>query len=319
MKVAVILTGALRTIKKTIKYFKQNVLLNADIEVFACIQNDTDISNTVWEEWIHNEMGSHLKHLMWFNLSEHQPWVHFRDNLLSHINLRQHWKEYLVSSGSIIEHYQMYLAYLEMCQFESYNGKYSYIIRCRTDTIFGKPIDFNWLNWTDTQVEQRMAKVNLELHKLGIEITPPNTLKYFMSTIISDSIIENIPKITTEYLPAKHTSIPINPSQLNDYVKNGEYILTLRANLLYIVNRDFFKLIPGLPFLYLFVNSPHGTEYWFNSEEQFQAICYLSNLTVFNYSTEYENLSLYEYDEKLYFDENYNLISPHLLYCLIRN
>jgi hypothetical protein len=164
-----------------------------------------------------------------------------------------------------------------------------------------------------------MARINAELHKLGKPVNPTNTLHYFMNTIISDSIIENIPKIDSEYLPAKHTSIPIHPSQLNEFIKNGEYILTLRANLLYIVNRDLFNLVPGLPFLQLFVHSPHNTPYWFNSEEQFQAICYLSNLTVFNYSTEYEGLSLYQYDEKRYFDENYNLISPYLVYCLVRN
>jgi hypothetical protein len=319
MKVAVILTGALRTIKKTIKYFKRNVLVNSDVDVFACIQNDTNTSNEEWEGWIRNEIGSHLKHIIWFSLSAHQQWIHFRDNLLSHIQLSDNWKDYLKNSGSMIEHYQMYLCYLKMCQFEALNGHYSYIIRCRTDTIFGKPLDFHWLHWTDSEVEQRMTKINLELCRLDREITPLNTLKYFMSTIISDSLIDNIPKIESEYIPAKYTSVPIHPSHLNDYIRNGEYILTLRANLLYIVNRDLFKLVPALPFLHLFVNSPHNTAYWFNSEEQFQSICYLSNLTVFNYSTDYEGRSLYEYDEKRYFDENGNLISPHLLYCLVRN
>lgn len=319
MKVAVILTGALRTIKKTIKYFKQNVLLNQNVDVFACIQNDTSQSNSEWEEWIKANIGGHLKSLIWFSLSEHSQWIHFRDNLLSHIHLQDSWKDYLKTSGSMIEHYQMYLCYLEMCKFEPFNGHYSYIIRCRTDTIFGKPIDFHWLNWSDTEVENRMCKVNAQLNKLDRPITPQNTLQYFMNTIISDSLIENIPNIGSEYLPAKHISVPINPSQLNEFIKNGDYILTIRANLLYIVSRDLFQLIPGLPFLQLFVHSPHNTGYWFNSEEQFQAICYLSNLTIFNYSTHYEGTSLYEYDEKRYFDENYNLINPHLLYCLIRN
>ena len=319
MKVAVILTGALRTIKKTIKYFKQNVLIGSNVDVFMCIQNDTSLSNEEWETWIRNEMNGHLKHITWFSLSAHQQWIHFRDNLLSHSLIDNNWKEYLKNSGSMIEHYQMYLCYLEMCKYESLNGHYNYIIRCRTDTIFGKPIDFHWLQWTDHQVEQRMAKINLELHQLGKEITPINTLKYFMNTIISDSLIDNIPNIDSEYVPAKHTSVPIHPSVLNDYIKNGEYILTLRANLLYIVNRDLFQIVPGLPFLQLFLHSPQNTAYWFNSEEQFQAICYLSNLTIFNYSTNYEGTSLYEYDEKKYFDDNYNLISPHLLYCLVRN
>ena len=319
MKVAVILTGALRTIKKTIKYFKQNVLLNDNVDVFACIQNDTTLSNDEWENWMRSEIGPHLKSVTWFSLSEHSHWVHFRDNLLAHTNLRDSWKDYLTTSGSMVEHYQMYLSYLEMCKFEAFNGRYNYIIRCRTDTIFGKPLDFHWLKWSDCEVEQRMSKVNYELNKLGIDITYINTLTYFMNTILSDSLITNIPNITSEYTPAKHTSIPRTPSDLNEYIKKGEYILTYRANLLYIVDRELFKLAPALPFIYFFVGSPYNTDYWFNSEEQFQSICYLSNITIFNYTTEYDEKSLYEYDEKRYFDENYNLVNPHLVYCLIRN
>ena len=56
MKIAIILTGALRTIKKTMRYFKQNLLLNSDIDVFACIQNDKDNNNCIWEEWLKNEV-----------------------------------------------------------------------------------------------------------------------------------------------------------------------------------------------------------------------------------------------------------------------
>jgi hypothetical protein len=319
MKVAVILTGALRTIKKTIKYFKQNVLLNPNVDVFACIQNDTATSNAEWEAWIRTEMGHHLKHLIWFVPSEHNPWIYFRNKLVSNVNLTDYWKQYLTNSGSMIEHYQMYLSYLEMCRLEETDGYYNYIIRCRTDTIFGKPIDFHWLNWSDCEVEQRMSKVNSELHKLGTGITYINTLTYFMNTILSDSLIANIPNITSEYIPAKHTSIPKTPSDLNEYIKKGEYILTYRANLLYIVSRELFKLVPALPFIYFFVDSPHNSDYWFNSEEQFQSMCYLSNLTIFNYTTDYDGKSLYEYDEKRYFDENYNLINPYLVYCLIRN
>jgi hypothetical protein len=319
MKTAVILTGALRTIKKTIKYFKQNVLVNPNVDVFACIQNDTSTSNAEWETWIRSEIGPHLKNITWFSLSEHQEWVYFRDKLLAHMHLNDGWKDYLKNSGSMIEHYQMYLSYLEMCRFEAFNGHYSYIVRCRTDTIFGKPIDFHWINWSITDVENRMSQINLELHRAGKDITHLNTFTYFMNTILSDSIIPNISNIVSEYLPAKHTTIPRNPSELHSYIKNGEYILTYRVNLLYIVNRDLFKVVPGLPFLYLFVNSPHNTEYWFNSEEQFQAMCYQSNLTIFNYSTDYDGKSLYEYDENRYFDENYNLINPYLVYCLVRH
>ena len=43
MKVAIIYVGTLRTIKKTMKYFKQNVLLQSDVNVFSCFENYTNI------------------------------------------------------------------------------------------------------------------------------------------------------------------------------------------------------------------------------------------------------------------------------------
>ena len=87
MKVAVLFTGALRTIKKTMRYFKQNVLLNQDVDVFACLQNDTSMSNSEWESWIREEMGDHLKLITWFSPDDHQDWISLRDKLISHLNL----------------------------------------------------------------------------------------------------------------------------------------------------------------------------------------------------------------------------------------
>ena len=129
MKRAVLFTGALRTIKKTMRYFKQNILLNSDVDVFACIQNDTSTPNSEWESWLREEMGEHLKLIMWFSLDEHQDWVSIRDKLISHLNLSDYWKNYIKTSGSIIEYYQLYLAYLKMCSYEDTHQTYKYIIR----------------------------------------------------------------------------------------------------------------------------------------------------------------------------------------------
>ena len=319
MKVAVIFTGALRTIKKTIRYFKQNVLLNPDIDVFACIQNDTEVPNEEWDQWLRQEMGDHLKHTQWFSLSEHPDWLSIRDKSLSNLSLDEGWKNYIKNSGSIIEYYQMHLAYLKMCHYESGHSKYDYIIRTRTDTIFAKPVDFHWLNWSDEQVEQRIKRINEELTLSEIELTPENTLKYFMSTIISDSLISNIHNILSRYIPNQTSPIPLSPSDLNNYIKNGLYILVIRANNLYIVRRNLFNLIPSLPYMYGFLRSPYNDDYWFNAENQFQAACYFSNLALFDYNTLFEDKSLYEYDEKRYFDLDFNTINPYMLYCLVRN
>ena len=318
MKVAVIFTGALRTIKKTIRYFKQNVLLDSDVDVFACIQNDTSTPNSEWESWIREEMGEHLKIIMWFSPDEHQDWASIRDKLISHLNLIDRWKNYIKTSGSIIEYYQLYLAYLKMCSYEDTHQRYKYIIRVRTDTIFAKPIDFHWLNWTDSEVEERIQTINNELTLSNIEVTPKNTLSYFMSTIISDDLIPNIQNIISRYIPNQYGVIPTTALELNQYIKTGAYILVIRANNLYVVSRESFNLIPTLSYMYGFLKSPHNDEYWYNAENQFQSACYFSGLAVFDYNTLFEDKSLYEYDEKRYFDLNFNVMNPAMLYCLVR-
>jgi hypothetical protein len=318
MKVAVLFTGALRTIKKTMRYFKQNVLLDSDVDVFACVQNDTSIPNSEWESWIREEMGGHLKLITWFSPDDHQDWISLRDKLISHLSLIEHWKNYIKNSGSIVEYYQLYLAYLKMCSYEDTHQRYKYIIRVRTDTIFAKPLDFHWLNWTDLDVEERIQKINNELTLSKIEVTPKNTLTYFMTTLISDRLIPNIQNITNRYIPNQYGLIPSSATELNQYIKTGAYILVIRANNLYIVSRELFNLIPTLSFMYGFLKSPHNDEYWYNAENQFQSACYFSGLDVFDYNTSFEDKSLYEYDEKRYFDLEFNIMNPYMLYCLIR-
>jgi hypothetical protein len=318
MKVAVLFTGALRTIKKTMRYFKQNVLLDSKVDVFACVQNDTDMPNSEWESWISLEMENHLKIISWFSPDEHQDWISIRDKLISHLNLNDRWKNYIKNSGSIIEYYQLYLAYLKMCSYEDTHQRYKYIIRVRTDTIFAKPIDFHWLNWSDSEVEERVQTINNELTLSNIEVTPKNTLSYFMTTIISDSLIPNIQNIMARYIPNQYGAIPSTAVELNQYIKTGAYILVIRANNLYVVSRESFNLIPTLSYMYGFLKSPHNDEYWYNAENQFQSACYFSGLAVFDYNTLFEDKSLYEYDEKRYFDLNFNVMNPAMLYCLVR-
>jgi len=318
MKVAVLFTGALRTIKKTMRYFKQNVLLNSDVDVFACVQNDTSTPNSEWESWISNEMGGHLKIIMWFSPDEHQDWISIRNKLISHLSLIEQWKNYIKTSGSIIEYYQLYLAYLKMCSYEDTHQRYKYIIRVRTDTIFAKPVDFHWLNWSDSEVEERIQTINNELTLSNIEVTPQNTLSYFMTTIISDDLIPNIQNILTRYIPNQYGIIPTTATELNQYIKANAYILVIRANNLYVVSRESFNLIPTLSYVYGFLKSPHNDEYWYNAENQFQSACYFSGLAVFDYNSIFEDKSLYEYDEKRYFDLNFNVMNPAMLYCLVR-
>lgn len=311
-------TGSLRTIKKAMPFFKKNVLLNADVHVFACVQNDTVLLDSEHESWLYSELGDHLKSVEWFNLGIHSDWVAHRDYLLSTMNINEHTSNYLKNSGSMIEYYQMQLAYIKMVHFERRNAKYDYIIRVRTDTIYAKPIDFHWLHWTDSEVDLRVEQIKQELVKYNIELSDYNIVHYFMTTIISDTLIPNMSNITSKTTSVNSINYT-DGKKLNDYIKNGSYILTLRKNLLYIVKRDLFYTIPSLGSMYGLMHGPEPDGYWWNSESQFEALCYRSNITIHDYSTVFDENSLYNYDEKIYFDLDYNILNHYMLYCIIRN
>lgn len=203
-----------------------------------------------------------------------------------------------------------------MIHFERKHTKYDYIIRVRTDTIYAKPIDFHWLNWSDKEVELRIENIKQELVESDIELSDYNIINYFMNTLISDDIIPNIYHITGKTIQNRDI---LSINNLNNYIKNGSYILTLRKNLLYIIRRDLFYLIPCIGSFYGFMDYPISIDYWWNAESQFQAICYYSNINIHDYSSEYDEQSLYNYDEKRYFDLDYNILNPYMLYCIIRN
>jgi hypothetical protein len=329
MKVAILYTGALRTIEKTIKHFKQNILLTPDVHVFACIQNDKQTPNNIWETYIKQHMDTNLKSIQWFSYENHQDWISIRDKNIANLTISDNWKNYLRTSGSIIEYYQTYLAYIEMCKYENIStNKYDYIVRMRTDNLLSKPLDFHWLNWSDVEVENRLIKINEELSKNNIQQTLQNSLNYFMATIISDDLIPNIPNIRTYSHKSANDIIlnsqyspdsPINPNELNNYIKNAPYILTIRVNNIYIVGRKYFNLIPSIAFMYGFLRSPYNDNYWFNAENQFQSACYYSGLSIFEYDSHFDGCSLYEYDNQRYFDENNNILNPYMLYCLVRH
>ena len=246
MKVAIILTGALRTIKKTIPYFKKHLLLQPT-DIYICVQNDTQESEETWNAWFKEELGKEelgkeelgkeelckkdidIKSITWFSLYTYKDWVGHRELLLQNMRIDQTWKDYLRRSGSMIEYFQLQLAYMKMTDYEHYNRfEYDYLIRARTDSIYTKPIDFHWLHWTPSDVAERVetVKEELRLSKISEELLFP----YFMSTIVSDDVIPNIQYIHAGYYPYQGFVDPLDLLSLHTYIKEGRYILTFRKN-----------------------------------------------------------------------------------------
>lgn len=342
MRVAVFLTGALRTIDKTIAYFKKNILLGSNYHVYACLQNDSSKSNEEVEQWLKENIGENLKSLQWFD-SNDVCWLQLRERLLYNIHIPENWINYLRNSGSMVEYYQLQTAYFVLSKYELENRfRYNYVIRCRTDTIFTKPIDFHWLNWSHSDINERVSIIKNKLNdKFGDKFgdmfdnkgcDTETLLKYFMTTILysNSEIYEIFDKISIEHLISGNEHelqeyFKMNSKDekviefLKNYLNHGRYILTFRANLLYIVHRDMFNVIPTLGSFYGYFIYPTSDPYWFNAECQFRGACFQSGVSYFDYQTDFECNSLYDYNKDNYFDPDYNLKTNLMLFCLIRN
>ncbi len=320
MRVAVCYTGALRTVLKTIRYFQQNVLLSPDVHVFACVQNDTTQSNAEWESWLRVQMKGQLASLTWFDMSQHEEWVMFREKNLSCTTVPTQWKDYIRNSGSFIEYIQLFLAYRQLVHQEQACGlSYDYVIRMRPDNLFAKPVDFHWLGWSEADIEGRLTRLREHMATHSIPETPETVLQLFMSTVLDDGLMGNMVNLCGESKKSKGMVIPVTAAEYRDYLHRGSYILTYRANNLYIVRRDLFYLLPSVGPMYGLLPTPVHDNYWFNAENQFQAACYYSGLSVHDYNTLFEDKCLYDYDEKRYFDSEYRILNPFMVYCLVRN
>jgi len=319
MKTAVLYTGALRTIQKTIGYFKRHVLIHPDVHVFACLQNDSPHSIIEIEKWLQYELSPHLVSLHWFDIQDHSEFIILREKNLNVTTLSNQWKDYLRNSGSILEYLQLHQVYKQLYLREQiHTMNYDYIIRMRPDNMFAKPIDFHWLHWTEQEIEARVQKIQEQMKHDGIECNPESTLSYFMNTMLDDSLIQNIKLITGQFIKNKRVPIPSTTKELQDYIQHGSYILTYRANNLYIVRREWFHMIPSIFCMYGLLKRTFDDPYWFNAENHFQAACIHSGLAIHDYNTLFEDKSLYEYDEKKYFDEHCKIINPMMVYCLVR-
>ena len=327
MRTCVILTGALRTIKKTMVYHKKNLLYEG-VGVILCVQNDTQESNESWSHWFKQQLGHHMVSIEWFAIHEHQEWIVQRETLLQNMIIGDNWKDYLRNSGSMIEYFQLQLAYLKMCHNEQIGGfQYDYIVRARTDSIYVKPVDFHWLYWTEEEIRARVVLIKEEMLASRLPVTDSSVLTYFMTTLCSDDVIPNMERILAEYVPCETEWLPKESESMTyeaalwRYLHYGRYILTLRKNNLYIVRRNLFHMIPTLGSMYGFFRAPTSDDYWFNAEGQFRSACYYACLSVFDYSTLYEDRSVAhvsEWNEADFFDLEGRVLNPAMLYCVVR-
>ena len=311
-KIAIIYTGEVRTIEKTIQYFKENVIINENYHVFAVLQtNNIDY----FDSFIKNNIGENLKSINWFN-NNNEEWINTRENLLNNMTcVEEKWKHYLRNSGSIIEYYQMYLAYKNIEEYEkTHSFNYDYIMRIRCDVILTHPIYFDWDSFTLNDVKS----VLYEIKKInGFDsIQTYDVINIFMNSFYhtNRTLCKNIVFSNHQYTK-KFKELLIENDQDNndedkfiksllDYLLTGNYAITLRKNQIYFMRRKLFTSISNLGITYGTSHKMDNNDYWFNAESQLEQIFIENNIDVFDSGTNLEGDSLYSYNENVYFENN---------------
>lgn len=308
-KVAIIYSGETRTIDKTIDYFCKNVLINDNYHVFALIQSFNEKER--YEKLIKNKMKNNLKSFNWFYKDDNE-WIQHKDRLLKDMNISTRWREYLNNSGSMIEYYQMYLLSKKIYEYEELeNFRYDYILRIRCDNIIQHPIYFDWDDLNPNYVKESMYFIK---NYFGFKINSIESIRLFMNSIYDKKRLfcEDLHYMNCEYFDVRTPVLQHLTSIQNEnefiykfieYINKGEYIITLRANNIYFMKRDYFERISDLGIHYgKYIMNNHDS--WMNAESQLQKICIDNNLDIFNSFTMLEDKCLYQYDNSNYFDIN---------------
>ena len=313
--IAILYTGQTRTIRQTLRYFKDNVLLNDDVHVFVTIHLQSTDSQDEIKQLLNTSMGNHVKAVCYFDPSD-PVYLNTSTRLLNLINTDQYWKNYLKNGGSMMEYYQLYLSYINMVDYEhKHNIEYEYVVRIRTDVVLSQPLDFKWLQLSDQDIQNRYQII---VNKT--KITDPDQVNgLIMNTLTNWNRLDSL---DLTYIYNHYYQQPLTRIT-SQYIKDGRYILTFRRNVAYIVNRRYFHLIPSLIMLYgtlYYRGNQLDQRFWFNAENQFMAICIQSGLDIFDSLTPYENQSLVNYNSSLYLDNQGKLINSNTYaFFIMRN
>jgi hypothetical protein len=347
LNIAVFYTGQLRTYKKCIQYLKKNILFHENVHIFATLElketakhqtkMEIEIEREKHETILKTHLSSHLKSLVWFNNND-ETFINHRNKLIEncYINynnkkfylddLNSCFKPYLKNSGTITELFQYYISYHEMKQYEEKNNiNYDYILRIRTDIVLCKEIDFSFLQLTNKDIENRILKIKETLFPEDETIYENQRIKNkYISLIMNSLLDENRIYSQNVY----YSNFVMNNFELyniftfqdlNNYIKNGNYILTIRKNLFFLIKRNFFDSIYDLCLNYgtiHFETTNYLNNYFWDAETQFEKYLQNKQINKFDSTHLFEDQSLYQYDKKKYFlqqeEQKKEILNPNM-------
>ncbi len=251
MKVCVFLTGSVRTLHQTLPYFINNVINaneNIKVDVYAVIDSKIEKRDEI-KTLLNDQLKLSLISLQWFD-HHNQHYVTTKKWNVENI-LLTNWKQYLINSGSMLEYYQLLIAYQSMVHREwTQNIKYDYIFRTRTDSILNIKLDFNWLNLDLKEIESRIKHIKSQYyHQQNVNYNNKDVITLFMSTLYDKTIFDKIDN-TELIVSLENKSLAsrmdeydvklgkiietLDPKLIKEFIINERYILTIRKNLMYV-------------------------------------------------------------------------------------
>ena len=199
--IAILYTGQVRTLLKTIEAFHNNVIrpnIHHTIHIYTCLEhpesnNKTEIQQYKQEveQLFHDQFQNHLISMTW--ISSKDPLCKFiREKTVENMPVSDLWKDYLCNrSGSITEYYQLYKGYE---QIENYSNqhqiKYDFFIRTRCDIMIPQPFDLNTFQYSIDEITKRFQTIQQAFpyisnaHVIALYLTTiPQPLQHALSRI----------------------------------------------------------------------------------------------------------------------------------------
>ena len=211
LRIAILFTGQIRTLLKTIENFKKNVLIpNTEhiIHIYTCLEypeiDNPSITNSYQQEiqsLFYDQFGKHIftTPIQWIS-SKDALCRFIREKIVQSLTIHDHWKDYLGNrSGSITEYYQLYKGFEQIEQYESQtNTKYDFFIRTRCDISIPHSLQFNPFQYPIPQIIERFSIIQQTFpkystaHCIAIYLTSiPQPLEHALRRITT-------PKFTLE-------------------------------------------------------------------------------------------------------------------------
>jgi hypothetical protein len=307
-RTAVLYTGQVRTIEKCAPYFRKNILDPTGADVFAVIQGPIlceTMDRLVADVWKDN-----LKTFDWFYRDA--QYGRLQDELLSRMDIEPHWKHYLKTSGSMVEYYQLYLAFQKMKEYEQRNGfQYTHVIRMRTDVIITRPIAFfsDTFEQDDFDQEENMANDTIVSSAFSYERCQTRTEADDFHVLANNAALK-------EFMDCPRNRTVERKKLLINCFESDSCLFTIRKNLFYFGSRKVFEVISQLGTTYG-QRRWHLRENWFDAESQLETICLENGIGIVDSTTVLEEKSLYHYRSYDYFDTNGQLLDNPAVFCFI--